>query len=362
MSKKNDEKMMRHCIELAKKGTGYVSPNPLVGAVIVKDGKIISEGYHKKFGSSHAEINAINSAKRKGLDLKNSTMYVNLEPCSHFGKTAPCVDSIIKNKFSKVVIGTRDPNPLVSGKGINKLKKNNVIVREGILKKECTGLNKFFFKFIRTGLPYITIKSAQTSDGFIADKNHKSKWISSIESRRLVHKFRNEYDAALVGKNTVGHDNPSLTVRHIKGRSPYRIVIDKKLSLGLNKKIFSDNLRDRTIIISSNTADKNKIKLFSQKNIEIIFSEIKKNKIDLKEAVKKIGKLGIMSILVEGGGYTFSEFIKQKIVDELLVFISPKIMGKGIKGIDIEKQLGRKNYKNISYEFIVRDILLRIKL
>lgn len=213
-----------------------MSPNPMVGCIIVKDGKIIAQGYHKKFGEPHAEVNAIMAAKERRINLEGAALYVNLEPCVHYGKTPPCIDEIVKNKFSRVVIGTRDPNPLVKGKAIRKLRRHKCRVTEGVLRERCEELNKFFFKYIRTGLPYVTLKAAVTLDGRIADEKHRSKWISSFKSRRLVHKLRSEYDAVLVGRNTVEYDNPSLTVRHVKGRNPYRIVIDKDLKLDLNKK------------------------------------------------------------------------------------------------------------------------------
>jgi diaminohydroxyphosphoribosylaminopyrimidine deaminase/5-amino-6-(5-phosphoribosylamino)uracil reductase len=203
-----DEKIMQRCIELALKGAGYVSPNPLVGCIIVKNGKIVSEGYHKKFGEYHAERNAINSALRKGINLKGTSLYVNLEPCAHYGKTPPCAELIAEHKISKVIIGVKDPYHLVAGKGIRKLKQNGIEVKTGVLENECRNINKFFFKYVQSGLPYITIKTAMTIDGKIADKNYRSKWISSLKSRKLVHALRTSYDAVLVGRNVVEHDNP----------------------------------------------------------------------------------------------------------------------------------------------------------
>ncbi len=253
-----DEKMMLRCIQLAKKGAGYVSPNPLVGCVITKNNKIIAEGWHKKYGFAHAEVNAINSALRKGIDLKNSVLYVNLEPCSHYSKTPPCVNKIIENKIKKVVIGVKDPYRLVAGRGIKKLKENNIEVIAGVLENECIDLNKFFFKHVKNELPYITVKAAQTLDGKIADEKYKSKWISSAESRKLVHKLRSEYDAVLVGANTVKYDNPKLTVRHVKGRNPYRIVLDRNLKSDLSKNIFTDNCKDKTIVVTSHKGNKKK--------------------------------------------------------------------------------------------------------
>lgn len=330
---RGNDKIMQRCIELARKGAGHVSPNPLVGCVIVKNDYVIAEGYHKMFGSNHAEINAINNALNKGLDLTGSTLYVNLEPCSHYGKTPPCADKIIENKIKKVVIGIKDPNPLVAGKGIRKLKQNGVEVITGIFEKECIELNKFFLKNIKTSLPYVTLKAAQTLDGKIADEHGKSKWISSKVSRKLVHKLRSEYDAILIGKNTVEIDNPELTVRMVKGRNPYRIVIDKDLKLDVKKKIFSDKYSDRTIVLTSGDAllkDSKKKRILEYNNVILIPVKKMNNKLNLRDALSKLNDIGISSILVEGGAYTFSEFINQKLVDEMLIFIAPKIFGKGL--------------------------------
>lgn len=349
-------------LELALKGAGYVSPNPLVGCVIVKNGKIIAEGYHKKFGESHAEVNAINSAKAKGINLKGSALYVNLEPCSHLGKTPPCTDEIIKNKISEVVIGTKDPNPLVAGKGIKKLKSKGIKITVGVLENKCLETNKFYFKYIKSRLPYVTLKAAQTLDGKIADISGKSKWISSKESRKLVHKLRSVYDAVLVGKNTVELDNPELTVRHVKGRNPYRIIIDTDLALNLNNKLFSDKYTSKTIIIASKQPDEFLSRILEQRNIKVVNAKTNNGLIDLKDALKKIALLGIASILVEGGAFTFTEFLKQKSADELLLFTSPKIMGKGISTFKADYKFDYSKSKLISAGLSGKDFLLRIKL
>jgi diaminohydroxyphosphoribosylaminopyrimidine deaminase / 5-amino-6-(5-phosphoribosylamino)uracil reductase len=350
------------CLEFASKGSGHVSPNPLVGCVIVKNGKIIAEGYHKQFGEAHAEINAINSAKNKGVSLRGAVMYINLEPCVHHGKTPPCTDEIIKNRISEIIIGTKDPNKLVSGKGITKLKKNGIKVTVGIMEDECLRMNKFFFKYIKTGLPFVTLKAAQTLDGKIADINGKSKWISSLESRKLVHELRSSYDAVLVGKNTAELDDPELTVRHVKGRNPYRLVIDNDLAPNLNNKLFSDKFTDKTIIITSRKPDEFLTHILEQRKIRIITAKAKDGIIDLKDALKKVAKSGISSVLVEGGAFTFTEFLKQKFVDEMLIFTSPKIMGKGISVFKSDFQFDFTKAKNISADISGKDFLLKISL
>jgi diaminohydroxyphosphoribosylaminopyrimidine deaminase/5-amino-6-(5-phosphoribosylamino)uracil reductase len=356
------EDFISRCLELATKGAGYVSPNPMVGCVIVKNGKIISEGYHKQFGASHAEVNAINSAKAGGINLRGSALYVNLEPCSHYGKTPPCTDEIIKNKIKEVCIGTKDPNPLVAGKGIKKLKKNGIKVTVGVLEDKCRETNKFYFKHIKQGLPYITLKAAQTLDGKIADLSGKSKWISSIESRKLVHELRSTYDAVLAGKNTVEHDNPELTVRHVKGRNPYRIVIDKDLAINLNNKLFSDKYTDKTIIIASKEPDEFLSHILEQRKIKVIKAKTKGGLIDIKDAMKKIAHLGIASVLIEGGAFTFTEFLRQKSADEIIIFISPKLMGKGIGTFKTDFKFDFTKAKQVSAGVSGNDFLLKIKL
>ncbi|MGA2667743.1 MAG: bifunctional diaminohydroxyphosphoribosylaminopyrimidine deaminase/5-amino-6-(5-phosphoribosylamino)uracil reductase RibD [Ignavibacteria bacterium] len=363
MKKDNsDEQFIKRCLELAFKGAGYTSPNPMVGCIIVKNGKILAEGFHKQFGADHAEINAINSALKRKKDLRGSSLYVNLEPCSHTGKTPPCTDRIIENRIGEVVIGTIDPNPLVNGKGIKKLKKAGIKVRTEVLEEECREFNKFYFKYIKTGLPYVTIKLAQTIDGKIADMEGNSKWISSPESRKYVHELRSRYDSVLIGKNTLEKDDPELTVRHFKGRNPYRIVIDRNLTTDLNKNLFSDGFTDRTIIISAEKADPFLDKIFGERRIRLIVSKLKDNKIDLKDALKKIGKVGITSVIIEGGAYTSTEFLEQGVADDLLIFIAPEIMGKGLSSFIPEKKIDLTKHKNINCKKIGKDILINIIL
>ena len=356
-----DEKIMLRCIELAKKGAGYVSPNPMVGCVIFKNGKTVAEGYHEKFGQPHAEVNAIRSAKRNGTSLKGAELYVNLEPCFHYGKTPPCVDEIIKNKLKRVVIGTKDPNPLVNGKTIGKLRRHKCRVTEGVFREKCEELNKFFLKYIRTGLPYVTLKAAMTLDGKIANEKNRSRWISSFKSRKLVDKLRTEYDAVLVGRNTVEYDNPSLTVRHVRGRNPYRIVIDKNLKLDLDKKIFKDKYKNRTIVLASSDPKKERFEDLMSRGVTLVKCKINNGKIDLRDALRKLWKKGISSIMVEGGAGTYSEFLKHKLADELIIFVAPKIMGKGVNAFT-QKTIDLNKWKNLSSGMIGKDIIINIRL
>lgn len=325
-----DESYIQLTIEIAKKGKGKVSPNPLVGAILVKDEKIIGAGFHEKYGESHAEINAIRNARQC---VENSTLYVNLEPCSHYGKTPPCVDAIIENKIKRVVIGTLDMNPLVCGTGIKKLKEAGIEVKAGVLENECIRLNKFFFKYITKDLPYITIKAAQTLDGKIADKSGESKWISSIQSRKYVHTLRSEYDAVLVGSATVVKDDPQLTVRLIEGRDPKRIILDTQLRLSLDRQIFRNNADKKLIIITSEKSlgKKRKIKSIQDAGIKLLFvRENKDGTVSLKQSMQLLARESISSVLVEGGKKIFSSFIRENLFDEILLFISPKFLGDGI--------------------------------
>ncbi len=354
-----DEIFMERCIELAENGAGHVSPNPLVGCVIVKNGKIVAEGFHKKYGTFHAERAAINSALKKGISLKGAELYVNLEPCAHFGKTPPCSNLILEHKFSRVVIGIKDPYHLVAGKGIRLLKKNGIKVKVGVLENECRELNNFFFKLVITGLPYVMIKTAQTIDGKIADYKNRSKWISSPESRRLVHALRANYDAVLVGKNTVKYDNPELTVRMIKGRDPIRVIIDEKAELNLKSKVFTGRSSAKTIMITSHLANISRIKGLEKLGVKIIFCRSTGGIIDINDALKKLASVGITSIMVEGGSFTYSEFIKKNLVDEFMIFIAPKVMGSGIEAFTSPNQF--KNFKQFNYYTSGTDVLVNIK-
>ncbi len=330
----NDELYMLKCLYLAGKGAGYVSPNPMVGAVIVKNGKIIGYGYHKQFGQAHAEVNAIKSAK---TSLKKATLYVNIEPCCYYGKTPPCSDLIISSGISEVKIGMIDPNPLVSGKGISQLKNAGIKVNVGILEKECKKLNEAFIKFIKTKKPFVTLKIAQTIDGKIADSKKKSKWISNEHSREFVHSLRACTDAIIVGSKTINLDDPNLTTHNIIKKDPFRVVIDGNFNVKTDARIFTKNSDKNIIFVSEKSAvEKNsKYNFLSSKGVEIIKIKTKINNIiPIKNILKVLGAKGISSVLVEGGAFTFSNFIMSGEVDKILVFIAPKIFGKGISSFE----------------------------
>ncbi|MCK9362199.1 MAG: bifunctional diaminohydroxyphosphoribosylaminopyrimidine deaminase/5-amino-6-(5-phosphoribosylamino)uracil reductase RibD [Syntrophales bacterium] len=331
-----DEKFMRRALRLAKKGTGCVSPNPLVGAVIVKDGRIIGEGWHQRCGENHAEINAIQGATEA---IAGSTFYVTLEPCSHHGRTPPCAEALVAHHPARVVIGTPDPNPLVSGRGMEILRKNKIEISIGILETECIELNRFFFKHIRTGLPYVTLKFAQTLDGRIATSSGDSCWISSPPSLRYAHQLRAIHDAILVGAGAVRMDNPKLTCRLVKGRDPLRIVLDSRLALPPDREIFSDG--GRTLAACTGLASLEKKKLMQQRGVDVLECEgDSRGHVSLSKLLENLGKRGISSVLVEGGAGVATAFLQEDLVDQLLVVVAPKIVGTGINaigGLGIEK-------------------------
>ncbi len=313
----DDQFYMQRALDLAALGRGSVSPNPLVGCVIVHDNKIIGEGWHKKYGESHAEVNAIHSVENKGL-LKDSTVFVTLEPCAHFGKTPPCADLLVHHHVKKVVISVTDPNPLVGGKGIQKLQEAGIEVETGILEAAGKAINKRFFNALHRKRPYIILKWAETADGFMARKNYDSKWISSGYSRMLVHKWRTEEDAILVGSNTAAYDNPQLGARNWKGRSPIRIVIDRHLKLNRNLQLFDG---------SHPTICYNLHKDEELANLTLV-------KLDqegfLNHMMDDLFRRKIHSVLVEGGAIIHKEFLGQQLWDEVRVFKAPVMFREGI--------------------------------
>ena len=323
-NKKLYEKYMRKALKLALKGKGKTSPNPIVGAVLLdKDLNFVSEGYHKKYGEAHAEVNAINSAIEQNKNIKGGTIIVTLEPCSHYGKTPPCADLIIKSGIKTVVIGCKDTNKLVSGKGIEKLKASGLDVITGILEDECKQANERFFKNHKTNQPFIIIKTATTLDGKIATKNGSSKWITGEKARKDVQKLRNSVDAILTSSKTVITDNPSLTCRFSGGKNPVRIIVDSNLKTSPDSKVFAN---DGTKIYLA-TIKKAQTASNYPKNVEILTIKEKDGHVDLKALVSELYKKGICSILVEAGGMLNGAFVKEHLADKLIKYTAPKILG-----------------------------------
>ncbi|WP_195263166.1 bifunctional diaminohydroxyphosphoribosylaminopyrimidine deaminase/5-amino-6-(5-phosphoribosylamino)uracil reductase RibD [Clostridium sp. 1001275B_160808_H3] len=355
-----DKKYMQLAIDLAKNGKGKVNPNPLVGAVIVKNGKVIGQGYHKKYGGNHAEIEAINNSTES---VEGATIYVTLEPCYHYGKTPPCVDKLISSKISRVVIGSLDANPLVSGKSIDKLKQVGIEVNVGVLEEECFRLNEVFMKYIKTKKPYVVLKSAVSLDGKIATKTGESKWITGEISRLKVHELRNELSAIMVGINTVLQDDPSLTCNINNGRNPIRIIVDSNLRIPLDSKILKNSHNYKTIIATTKNADLKKKKLIEELGAEVLIIKSLNNKVDLNDLMIKLGELKIDGILLEGGGELNFSALKAEIVDKVMIFIAPKIIGGRNSKTSIEGEginLLSESYKidNLKTENLGEDILL----
>ncbi len=318
------EQIMSRCIELAKLGAGNVSTNPMVGAVVVHDGKIIGEGYHRKCGEAHAEVNAINSVKNQEL-LKESEIYVSLEPCAHFGKTPPCADLIIKKKIKKVYVGCLDPFSKVDGKGIQKLRAAGVEVVVGVLEKECQELNRRFFTSVNLKRPYVILKWAQSIDGYI-DKDCKPVRISNHQTEILNHKWRSEEDAILVGYNTALRDNPSLTNRLWAGKNPLRVVLDRELKLPNDLKLYDGAAR--TVV-------------FTSKDVEADLSGVTVVKIDFErgdvsaQVLSALYEMKVQSLIVEGGASTHQMFVDAGLWDEARIFVSPVMLVNGTRAADL---------------------------
>ncbi len=327
---------MQRALYLAERGRGFVSPNPMVGCVIVKDGRIIGEGWHKRFGEAHAEVNAVLDAESRGFSVEDSDVYVTLEPCSHFGKTPPCAKLLIDKKIKRVFISTLDPNPLVAGNGVKMLKNAGIEVSYGFLEDKAKRLNKFFFYHIKNKLPYVILKLATTLDGFIADKNGSSKWITNENSRREVHRIRSEVDAVVVGSGTVMADNPSLTVRLVKGRNPKKVVVDFNGKLEGDYNVFDKNC---FLITLKNALSEGKKDFYAQKGVKLI--EIEKPDVELM--LKELYKNNIASLLVEGGSGIAGMFVESGLVNEIMLFVAPKCLGEGKRAFSLSKSFTMEN-------------------
>lgn len=318
----NNQDYMALAINLARATEGQTSPNPQVGAVLVKDGQIIGMGAHLKAGEPHAEVHAI---KMAGGKAKDATLYVTLEPCSHFGKTPPCSNLVIESGIKKVFVASVDPNPLVGGAGVKRMMEAGIDVQVGLMEEEAKALNKVFFHYISTGLPYVTLKSATSLDGKIATVTGESKWITGEEARKDVHQFRHAHDAILVGVNTVIKDNPSLTTRlESGGKNPIRVILDTSLSSPLESRIFNDHAAG-TIIVTGVGADPEKERQFIELGIEII--KLGTPRIGIMDMLKTLGDRGITTLYVEGGAMVHGSFLKEKAFQRVITYIAPKLLG-----------------------------------
>lgn len=320
-----DELMMKRCIELAENGLGMTYPNPVVGCVIVRNGRIISEGWHQKAGEPHAEVNAVNKIKDKEI-LKECEIYVSLEPCSHFGKTPPCSDMIVRYGFKRVIVGISDPNSKVNGQGIERMKNAGIEVKVGVLENECAELNKRFFCFHQNKRPYIILKWAQTADGFMAAENHVQKWITNQYSKQLVHLWRSQEQSVLVGYNTAKIDNPQLNLRLWSGNQPVRAVINRDLSLDLKLHLFDGSQQTMIFSEKEDSSRPDVIRLKFDENLE-------------ESILEELHKSGLQSVIIEGGRKTLDGFINKGLWDEARIFSSSESWGSGIEAPRIEGKL-----------------------
>ena len=353
------KKYMQLALNLALKAKGKTSPNPMVGALVVKDGRIVGRGYHQKAGLPHAEIIALEEAGQK---TKNATLYVTLEPCTHFGKTPPCVDKIIQSRIKEVIVGMLDPNPLNNGKGIQILRQHNIKVKANFLEQELKKINEVFIKYITKKMPFVTVKVAQSLDGKIATKTGDSKWITSDKSRSYSHRLRQNYDAIMVGVNTVLRDNPRLDVWFSK-KQPVKIVVDSQLSTFQDANIFSRGGTVIIVTIPPEPGQETENRQILSKKAKILEVKEKGGQINLKDMLKKLAQLEISDILVEGGGTLIGSLFDEGLVDKILFFMSPKIiggkeaissvMGEGITRIDRAIKLKSVRLKHIGEDFLI---------
>ena len=338
-----DEKYMSLALNLALRAQGLTNPNPAVGAVIVKNGKIIGKGYHKRCGLPHAEVLAL---KKAGASAKAATLYVTLEPCDHFGRTPPCTDAIIRAKITRVVIGMKDPNPVNNGKGIRKLNNHGIKTTVGVLSDDAKALNKPFIKFMTTGMPFVTVKMAESLDGKIATRTGDSKWVTGEDSRRWVHELRGRVDAVMVGANTVRKDDPGLISKLPGRKQPARVIVDSDGKIPKSARIFS-------------TADISPVFIAATRSGH--------GRIDLRDLLKKLGAMGMIHILVEGGGELVASLVEKRLVDEFLFFIAPKIVGgrdalTAVEGYGISKMSQALVLKNMKVKKFKKDILIEARV
>lgn len=337
------EGFMRQTFRLAKKACGRTSPNPMVGAILVKDGEIVGKGYHKKAGEPHAEINAIKAA---GDLSKGADLYINLEPCSHYGRTPPCADAVIKAGINKAFIAIKDPNPEVAGSGITRLREAGITVETGILEKEALKLNETFIKHVTTGMPFVTLKAASSLDGRIATRTGDSKWITGEASRRHVHAMRDQADAIMVGIGTVEIDNPSLSTRlpNKKGRNPIRVIVDEELRISPSAKVIDSEVKNSLVIATTEKASAKKIEKLKKLGASILIFKSVNGVVPLKPLMKKLGDAGINSLIIEGGSEVHASALNEGIVDKLAIFYAPKIIG----GTDSIPVVGGEGAKNLA--------------
>ena len=357
-----DEKFMRQALREARKGLGRTSPNPLVGAVIVRAGKVVARGYHRRAGLPHAEIEALGKLK---TSRPGDTLYVTLEPCNHTGRTPPCTQAILKSGIKKVVIGMKDPNPTVAGGGCEFLKRSGIDVTKGVLETECRILNESFIKFVTTGRPFVIVKSAMTLDGWTSTSTGHSKWITNDQSRAFVHRLRDRVDAVMVGIGTVLEDDPSLTTRlkRGKGKDPLRIIVDTYLRTPAKAKVVTHHSSADTLIVTGENAETEDQQTFHAKGVSTLVLPAVNGRIDMPALMARLGDMSVTSLLVEGGAGIMGTMIREKLVDKFYIFKAPKVLG-GDDGVPMAAGSGAKQMdkcltlKNIQLRRFEDDVLI----
>jgi diaminohydroxyphosphoribosylaminopyrimidine deaminase/5-amino-6-(5-phosphoribosylamino)uracil reductase len=329
--KSRPEHYMRECLRLAAKGRGQVSPNPMVGAVLVRDNQVIARGWHKRFGEAHAEVNCLHNARG---DLSRATMYVNLEPCSHTGKTPPCADLIVNSGVRRVVVAMQDPNPRVAGRGLARLRRAGVRVTLGVLEQDARDLNRAFVHHITHRRPYVHLKIAQSLDGFIASPNLRGRWISSGESRRRVHALRAHSDAILVGAGTVLADDPRLTVRHGPAANPAVVVLSGRRRVPGNARIFNGGRRV-ILLRQEGSGNPTTVRRLRSEGVTAVWIPGRQRRLPLRSVLRELYRYHIGSLLVEGGADVFGQFLREDLVDELTVFLAPRALGRGLPAFGV---------------------------
>jgi diaminohydroxyphosphoribosylaminopyrimidine deaminase/5-amino-6-(5-phosphoribosylamino)uracil reductase len=351
-----DERFMALALRLARRGTGWVSPNPMVGAVIVDgEGRILAKGCHRRFGDLHAEREAL---KKLNWKAPGTTMYVTLEPCCHYGKTLPCTEAIIQAGTKRIVVGTLDPNPLVAGKGVKILEEAGIRVDVGVLEEACRDLNRAFFKWVTTGLPWVLLKWAQSIDGTMATASGHSRWISGPEALKYAHRLRAVSDAVLVGRETATMDNPQLTVRLIKGKNPLRVVLDTHLTLPLDRRLFTT---PPPTLIFTLEQDLEKTEILKRKGVEVVVLESNTGEIPLKSVLEELSRRQVAQLLVEGGGGVITSFLKQGLADEIHAIAASILLGQGrppVGNLSLERVDQAIKLEKVTHKRLGRDLLV----
>lgn len=359
------EFFMRIALEEAAKGLGRTSPNPAVGAVLVKGGRIIARGYTQPAGQAHAEVMALAAA---GPRARGADLYTTLEPCNHYGRTPPCTLAILEAGVRRVISAAGDPNPLVNGRGIARLRRHGVEVMTGVLEEEAIALNRAFFKSIRTRMPYVTLKAAVTLDGKLATATGDSRWVTGEQARAWVHQLRNRVDVILVGSNTVRLDDPKLTTRLPGGggRDPLRVVVDSHLSLKPSATVFTQRSSAKTVLATLEDPEGRKARRFTAQGVEVWQVREKRGRVDLKALLSRIAQAGLNHVLVEGGAEMYGSFLRERLADELALFLAPKLVGS--QGLSWSGDLGVKmmsealSLKHVTHEQLGADLLLQARL